>query len=267
MTTITIEGCVYKVHPIYDLYAGSEDGYVINTIKKVPHVGNKTHSGYLKCMVRKYAQSGQKTYFVHRFIWECFNGVVPEGKVIDHINNEKKDDNQLCNLQLLTHKQNCKKSAKDRDYTFVAKNCENRKCVKATNKNTNEVSYYNSMYAVQQHLGINAGIVKMVCGGLNKCKSGTSKKDGHSYTFEYVKDDDLPDNYKKSANIRPKRVSEKDKKKRQREWWKKEYICPKCSKVMKYLNHFHIFLKSFIGIQLLKSSLYPFHLTKACFFL
>lgn len=31
------------------------------------------------------------------------------------------------------------------------------------NQNTNEVSYYNSFYAVQQHLQINAGIVKSVC--------------------------------------------------------------------------------------------------------
>ena len=59
------------------------------------------------------------------------------------------------------------------------------------------------MYAVIQHLSINAGIVKMVCKGLNNCKSGVSKKDGHSYTFEYVREDELPDNYKKSANIRP----------------------------------------------------------------
>ena len=31
------------------------------------------------------------------------------------------------------------------------------------NQNTNEVSYYNGFYAVQQHLQINAGIVKSVC--------------------------------------------------------------------------------------------------------
>ena len=93
------------------------------------------------------------------------------------------------------------------------------------------------MHAIQQHIGINAGIVKMVCEGLNHCKSGVSKKDGHRYTFEYVKEEDLPDNYKKSANIRPRRVSDEDKKKHQMEalkkWQIKEYKCPKCSKIMK----------------------------------
>jgi len=162
---ITIEKCVYFVHPIYDLYAGSKDGNVINIIKKVPHGGNKTNIGYLNVSVKKYGGK-QKSYIVHRFIWECFNGVIPDGKEIDHINNDKQD-NRLCNLQLVTHKQNCKKSSKDRDYTFAAKNHENKKCIKATNKDTNEESYFKSMYAVQQHPGINVGIVKMVCDGTN----------------------------------------------------------------------------------------------------
>ena len=84
-------------------------------------------------------------YKAHRFIWECFNGIIPDGKEIDHINN-KRDDNRLCNLQLLTPKENSKKAASNRDYTLNAKN---RKCVKATNNKTKEVSYYYSMYAAQ----------------------------------------------------------------------------------------------------------------------
>ena len=236
MTTITINNCVYSVHPIYNLNAASQDGNIINIIKRVPHKGNKKNNGYIMCVVRKHGQSGQKTYHVHRFVWECFNNVIPEGKVIDHINNNK-EDNRLCNLQLITQKQNCKKSAKERDYTFAAKNHENRKCVKAINKDTNEVTYYYSMSAVQQHLGINAGIVKMVAEGLNNCKSGFSKKDGHSYTFEYIKKEDLLDSYKKSANIRPKRVPDEDKKKHRMEavkkWQNKEYKCPNCNKTYK----------------------------------
>ena len=62
------------------------------------------------CCIRKYG-SKQKTYQVHRFVWECFNSAIPEGKVIDHINNDN-EDNRLCNLQLMTQQQ---KSAKDRD--------------------------------------------------------------------------------------------------------------------------------------------------------
>ena len=235
MCDISVNKCVYSVHPIYDLYASDENGNIINIIKKVPHKGQNINGGYLGVSVRKYGGK-QKRYQVHRFVWECFNGVIPEGKVIDHINNNK-EDNRLCNLQLVTQQENCKKSAKDRDYTFTAKNHGNRKCVKAINKNTNEVTYFYSMYSVKQHLGINAGIVKMVCEGLNNYKSGVSKKDGHSYTFEYIKQDDLPDNYKKSSNKRPKRVSDEDKKKHSmqvmKKWQNKEYKCLKCDKTFK----------------------------------
>ena len=200
MSKIEINQCVYSVHPVYDLYASDENRNIIHIIKKIPTKGNKKRNGYMSCSIRKYG-GRQKACQIHRFVWECFNGVIPEGKVIDHINDDK-EDNRLCNLQLLTPQQNCKKSAKDRDNSFVANNHKNRKCVKATNKNTKEVSYFNSMSAIQQHLGINAGIVKMVCEGLNNCKSGVSKKDGHSYTFEYVREDELPDNYKKISKYK-----------------------------------------------------------------
>ena len=67
---------------------------------------DKHPSGYLN--VGMYNQSGieNKTYFrTHRLVWENFVGPIPEGYVVDHINNDKKD-NRLENLQLLTHKEN-----------------------------------------------------------------------------------------------------------------------------------------------------------------
>ena len=170
MSNISINDCVYRIHPIYNLYAANENGEFIHIIKKVPMRGVKNGSGYMHCSVKKYGER-RKTCWVHRFVWECFNGLIPEGKVIDHINNDR-EDNRLCNLQLVTHQENCKKSAKNRDYKFITEIHKNKKCVKAINIETNEVLYFNSMYSIKQHLGINPGIVKMVCEGLNRCKSG-----------------------------------------------------------------------------------------------
>ena len=238
MTTITINECVYKIHPIYNLFAGSKDGNFIHIIKQVPHRGNENHYGYLNCMVRKHGQSSYKNFKVHRFIWECFNGIIPEGKEIDHIN-DKRDDNRLCNLQLLTRQENCKKSAKYRDYTFIANNNKNRKCVKATNIETGEVTYYYSLYATQQHLGVNLCTIKRVCESCYGYKSGVSKKDDCSYTFQYIKEEDLPENYFKSANKRLRRVSDEDKKKRLQDWRNKEFTCSNCSKLIKNNNKYH----------------------------
>ena len=238
MSNIKIElnNCVYKVHPVYNLYASDGNGNIIHLVKQVPSAGQNHKNGYLFCMVRKHGQKWQKGYYVHRFTWECFNGLILDGKVVDHINN-KRDDNRLCNLQLITTSENNKKSSRFRDYTFVKDNHLNKKCVKATNIDTNEVSYYNSLYAVNQHLSVNAGIVKMVCEKINDCKTGISKIDNHSYKFEYVNEQDMPADYKKSANIRLNRVPVEDKKKHHKEamkrWQQKEYKCSKCGETYK----------------------------------
>ena len=140
----------------------------------------------------------------------------------------------------MAHQQICKKSTMKRDYTFVKNNHKNRKYIKAINCSNNEVSYYNSLYAVQKHLQINSGLVKMVCEGLNHCKSGNSKKDGFSYKFEYINKDDLPSNYLTSSKTGLKRrqlLTDEEKKKNKREsikkWQKKDYVCSKCNKTYK----------------------------------
>lgn len=48
-------------------------------------------------------------------------------------------------------------------------------------------------------LCINAGIIKMICEGINRCKSGNSKKGGQRYKFEYINPETTPHDYKKST--------------------------------------------------------------------
>ena len=46
-----------------------------------------------------------KFYMVHRLVFETFNGSIPEGLQVNHIN-EIKSDNRLSNLNLMTPKEN-----------------------------------------------------------------------------------------------------------------------------------------------------------------
>ena len=76
--------------------------------KKYPKKGQimkpeKNRQGYLLIGFRKKGEHVRKT--VHKLVWEAFNGTVPEGMQVNHIN-EDKTDNRLCNLNLMTPKEN-----------------------------------------------------------------------------------------------------------------------------------------------------------------
>ena len=47
----------------------------------------------------------RKTKYVHRIIWELFNGPIPEGMVIDHVNGDSLD-NKIENLECKTREEN-----------------------------------------------------------------------------------------------------------------------------------------------------------------
>ena len=60
----------------------------------------KNEKGYV------YVSLQTKSCRVHRLIWKAFNGKIPDGYEVNHIN-EDKTDNRLCNLNLMTRKENC----------------------------------------------------------------------------------------------------------------------------------------------------------------
>lgn len=66
--------------------------------------------GYLVVGIRN--GETKLTCRVHRIVWIAKHGVIPDGYVIDHINNNK-SDNRISNLQLLTNAENSTKARKD----------------------------------------------------------------------------------------------------------------------------------------------------------
>ena len=60
-----------------------------------------------------------KKLLVHRVVWEAFNGPIPNGMDIDHIDGNPRN-NSLKNLQVLSHTDNLKK--RDIDWSYVADN-------------------------------------------------------------------------------------------------------------------------------------------------
>ena len=64
---------------------------------------NINSDGYYN--VKLYKDGVTKSFRVHRLVWETFNGDIPEGMQVNHIN-EIKTDNKIENLNLLTPREN-----------------------------------------------------------------------------------------------------------------------------------------------------------------
>ena len=88
---LNIEGKRYKGFIVRD------DGTIKNKFGNV--IGTKKLNGYITVTLNG------KQLLAHRIVWEAFNGEIPEGMEIDHIN-AIRNDNRLENLRLTTPKEN-----------------------------------------------------------------------------------------------------------------------------------------------------------------
>ena len=110
-------------------YYVSKNGDVYNLNKKIKMRFEQSGNYYrVQC---NYNLRG-KHFQVHRMVWESFNGEIPEGMEINHINHDP-HDNRLENLELTSHKENCTKARHN--------NIE----VYSINPNTNERIDYSSV--------------------------------------------------------------------------------------------------------------------------
>ena len=94
-----------KTHPVFTHYAADVDGniYSVKFNKIREHIQSPHGRGYLHFTA---TQSGnRKSYLSHRFVWECFYGMIPDGLQINHIDTNK-HNNKLTNLQLVSQWEN-----------------------------------------------------------------------------------------------------------------------------------------------------------------
>ena len=99
----------------YNVYFIDTDGNVWTTKKFKGKVGltkltlSKKKTGYLYANIYwGNANNERSSLRVNRIVYQTFISCIPEGFVIDHINNIK-NDNRLENLQMLSVKENTQK--------------------------------------------------------------------------------------------------------------------------------------------------------------
>lgn len=153
-------------HPIYPDYYASKKG-VIYCKKSGKILKLRDNSkGYLTFAI--FHNSNFKNYYVHRYVYECLHGIIPKDKHVDHIDNNKINNN-IKNLQLLIPKENIWKT-----------HC---KKLKSLNNKTKEICIYQGVRIVSKELCICAMSISRVW---RKKQKTALTKDGIKYKFIYI---------------------------------------------------------------------------------
>lgn len=131
----------------------------------------KTIHGYLHVTLCKDGKT--KCLSIHRLVWRAFNGEIPPGLEVNHIN-EEKTDNRLCNLNLMTHKENNKWG------TRIERMIESKKKpVIAFDKVGNFVKEFKSLQEAADWLGKPGGDSNICYNLIGKCRSA------YGYVWKY----------------------------------------------------------------------------------
>lgn len=108
-------GDLYKHQGLRDKC--DNDAHVLQVIKSYgvikPIRAKKDSHGrkYYVTRINKYGTSETWMTTVHRLVWNLHHGKIPDGRIIDHINNNSLD-NRIDNLQCITQSENIKRCVK-----------------------------------------------------------------------------------------------------------------------------------------------------------
>ena len=64
-----------------------------------PMIGDQFEEGFCHCTVESDDAKSKSYSRSHEFIFECYNGLIPKGQCVNHVN-KAKFDNRLANLKL-----------------------------------------------------------------------------------------------------------------------------------------------------------------------
>ena len=176
-----------KVHPIYKNYGVNTETNRIINIEKNFNLKSMLHTlGYMYINLK---QDKYKTYSEHRFIWECYNDIIPKGYEIDHINHNRVD-NSISNLRCITVNQN----RKNRDHTNILKIAKIahtlKRFIKAINKDDENITFdFSSKNQCAKYFNISPAMVYLICENKLNVKYANTNQ-GKVY-FKYTDDNNI----------------------------------------------------------------------------
>lgn len=161
-------------------YLASSDGFIytlrrgwFKRIKSIPH-----YRGYLQATIYDETNK-QHTYRVNRLIYESFNGEIPKGMQVNHLD-EDKHNNAIENLNVLTPKENSNWGTRNKRLAKMLSEVNKGKIPvanppKPVNQYTLDGEYvksWSSIAVAARELGLNNGHISLCCNGKRKKTGG-----------------------------------------------------------------------------------------------
>jgi hypothetical protein len=120
--------------------------------------------GYVQVCLSKLSKV--KTFSVSRLVYETFNGYIPEGMDVNHIDCNPQNNN-LDNLNLMSRKDNCNWGDHNKKLSESRK-----KQVNQFDVNGSLVKSYDSTISASKESGFNQGNISSCCNGKLKTANG-----------------------------------------------------------------------------------------------
>ena len=147
-------------------YQVSNYGSIRNNKGHVLSPGNNG-SGYL--FVSLWRNNKPHQYYIHRLVWEAFNGPIPEGMEINH-NDECTTNNTLSNLSAMSHKMNANYGTRNIRSASARKGMnrnryDESKWVIKLSKDNEILHFYPSLKQAERETGISHQSISHCCRG------------------------------------------------------------------------------------------------------
>lgn len=149
---------IWKQIPGFERYEASSEGRIRSVDCIVTRTNGRNITLYGRVMAMRGNRQGYKMVafsidrkryfkFVHRLVYMAFNGPIPDGLVIDHIDNDK-TNNRIENLQAISNEENLSKDSwRRRKHKLPTGVGKNREGAYTAHLYANNVDYYLGTYS------------------------------------------------------------------------------------------------------------------------